>query len=155
MLDIPKIMVRQGNKIWIYVREVRQGLTSYIFRRENIPPSITKSFLTCYFTRREINSYYVEVPTITEGEVVKTLPFLKHQILELKCDETVLVTNCYVGSEETDPLVIFFPRRAQYLEYPIKECLNQIYCPLVVTVILEFLDEYEFWQWKRELEMTK
>jgi hypothetical protein len=152
MLDVPTLMVRQGGKICRYVREVRKGLPSYIFKIENTTSQITESFLNFYFIRREINSYYINMPTLTDGEVVKTLPILKDQILSLKFDETVLATNCYIDAKDIGSVVLFFERRAQYLEVPIKECLKQIFDPLVVIVILEYLDYYKFWQWKREFD---
>jgi len=163
----PSFMVRQGGKTSRYVREqfearttlryVREKsdvLPSYVFRREMISCHQEESYLQFTFKRKseDEGSYYIDVPTLTEGIRVATLPGLVDQILDPKFTNTVLSTAVYNSTEQNNYITIFFERRAIHLETIMKECLLEktSYDPSknVVMIIQEFIDSYNFWLWK-------
>jgi len=163
----PSFMVRQGGKTSRYVREqfearttlryVREKsevLPSYVFRREMTSCHQEESYLQFTFKRKseDEGSYYIDVPTLTEGISVATLPGLVDQILDPKFTNTVLSTAVYNSTEQNNYITIFFERRAIHLETIMKECLLEktSYDPSknVVMIIQEFIDSYNFWLWK-------
>jgi len=163
----PSFMVRQGGKTSRYVREqfetrttlryVRENsevLPSYVFRREMTSSHQKESYLQFTFERKseEEGSYYIDVPTLTEGAKVATLPGLVDQILDPEFTNTVLSTALCNSSTQNDFITIFFERRAIHLETIMKECLLEktSYDPSknIVMIIQEFIDSYNFWLWK-------
>jgi len=163
----PSFMVRRGGKTSRYVREqfeprttlryVREkseALPSYVFRREMTSSHQKESYLQFTFKRKSDydGSYYIDVPTLTEGTKVSTLPGLVDQILDPKFTNTVLSTAVCNSSKHNDYITIFFERRAIHLETIMKECLLEktSYDPSknIVIIIQEFLDSYNFWLWK-------
>jgi len=163
----PSFMVRQGGKTSRYVREqfetqttlryVRESsevLPSYVFRREKTSSDQKESYLQFTFEPKseDEGSYYIDVPTLTEGTRVATLPGLVDQILDPEFTNTVLSTAVCNASKQNDYITIFFERRAIRLESIMKECLlkRTSYDPSknVVMLIQEFIDSYNFWLWK-------
>lgn len=163
----PSFMVRQGGKTSRYVREqfearttlryVREKsdvLPSYVFRRDITSAHQKESYLQFTFERKyeDEGSYYIDVPTLTEGTRVATLPGLVDQILDPKFTNTVLSTAVCNSSKQDDYITIFFERKAIHLETIMKECLLEktSYDPSknVVMIIQEFIDSYNFWLWK-------
>jgi len=163
----PSFMVRRGGKTSRYVREqfeprttlryVREKsetLPSYVFRREMTSPHQNESYLQFTFQRKseDEDSYYIDVPILTDGTTVATLPGLVDQILDPKFTNTVLSTAVCNTGTQNDFITIFFERRALHLEIIVKECLLEktSYDPSknVVMIIQEFIDSYNFWLWK-------
>jgi len=172
----PTIMVREGDKISRYVREefetrttlchVRErteALPSYVFRREMTSSHQEESYIQITFRRTSWNeeSYYMDMPTLTEetkeGTFVATLPGLVDQILDPQFTNTNTSISTFVGNswKSYDYITIFFERRAIYLENQRKEFLleNTPYdIGSIVMIILEYIDRYGYWLWKRQLE---
>jgi len=163
----PSFMVRRGDKTCRYVREqfeprttlryVREkseALPSYVFRREMTSSHQEESYLQFTFERKseDEDSYYMDVPILTEGITVATLPGLVDQILDPEFTNTVLSTAVCNTAKQNDFITIFFERRAIHLEIIMKECLLEktSYDPSknVVMIIQEFIDSYNFWLWK-------
>lgn len=163
----PSFMVRQGDKTSRYVREqfeprstlryVREkseALPSYVFRREMTSSHQEESYFQITFERKsdDEDSYYMDVPILTQGSTVATLPGLVDQILDPEFTNTVLSTAVCNTDKQNDFITIFFERRAIHLEIIMKECLLEktSYDPSknVVMIIQEFIDSYNFWLWK-------
>jgi len=163
----PSFMVRRGGKTSRYVREqfeprtalryVREKsetLPSYVFRREMTSSDQSESYLQFTFERKseDEDSYYIDVPILTEGTTVATLPGLVDQILDPEFTNTVLSTAVCNTGKQNDFITIFFERRALHLEIIVKECLLEktSYDPSknVVMIIQEYIDSYNFWLWK-------